>query len=134
MYLVFFFFFWSYLSILHKRESLYMLPKGKFIFMLKRKFCFARFWFLTIVIVFVFLFFLLYTSIESIWISKIFHFSPLKSVKSSFPPILFLELSVCLYYINNKIIVIIPDLQWLELSFLNWVIFSWQGVCTHPVS
>jgi hypothetical protein len=33
----------SYISIFHKRESLYMLPKGKFICMLKRKFCVASF-------------------------------------------------------------------------------------------
>ena len=45
------------LSIFHKRESLYMLPKGKFICMLKRKFCVASFWYLTIVILFVFVFF-----------------------------------------------------------------------------
>jgi hypothetical protein len=40
-----------------KRERLYMLPKGKFICMLKRKFCVAIFRFLTIVILFVFVFF-----------------------------------------------------------------------------
>jgi hypothetical protein len=43
--------------IFHKRKSLYMLPKGKCICMLKRKFCVAIFWFLTIVILFVFVFF-----------------------------------------------------------------------------
>ena len=36
--------------IFHIRESLYMLPKGKCICMLKRKSCVASFWFLTIVI------------------------------------------------------------------------------------
>jgi hypothetical protein len=43
--------------IFHKGKSLYMLPKGKCICMLKRKFCVARFWFWTIVILFVFVFF-----------------------------------------------------------------------------
>jgi hypothetical protein len=40
-----------------QRKSLYMLPKGKCICMLKGKFCVASFWFLTIVILFVFVFF-----------------------------------------------------------------------------
>jgi hypothetical protein len=43
--------------VFHKRKSLYMLPKGKCICMLKRKFCVASFWSLTIVILFVFVFF-----------------------------------------------------------------------------
>jgi hypothetical protein len=66
--------------IFHKRKSLYMLPKGKFICMLKRKFCVASFWFLAIVICFCFRVFLpLYTSIESTFICKSFHFFPLRS-------------------------------------------------------
>jgi hypothetical protein len=40
--------------IFHKRKRLYMLPKVKCICMIKRKFCVANFWFLTIVILFVF--------------------------------------------------------------------------------
>jgi hypothetical protein len=42
--------------IFHKRKSLYMLLKGKCICMLKWKFCVASCWFLTIVMLFVFVF------------------------------------------------------------------------------
>ena len=43
--------------LFHKRESLFMLPKGKFICMLKRKFCVASFRLLTSIILSVFTFF-----------------------------------------------------------------------------
>jgi hypothetical protein len=65
--------------IFHKRESIFMLPKGKFICMLKRKLCFPSFRFLTIISLFVLVFFLLYTSIERTCICKEFHFFFLKS-------------------------------------------------------
>ena len=78
------------MRIFHKRESLLMLPKGKLICMLKRKFFVASFRFLTIIILFVFVFFFLLhlrPSIEStcIWNLQKFPFFSFKiRVKSSF--------------------------------------------------
>jgi hypothetical protein len=52
------------------KESLFMLPKGNFICMLKKKSCVASFRFLTIITLFVFVFFLFTPSIESTCICK----------------------------------------------------------------
>ena len=67
--------------IFHKRKSLYMLPKGKCICMLKRKFCVASFWFLTIVLLFVFVFFSFTPALKALnfCICKSFHFFFLRS-------------------------------------------------------
>ena len=66
-------------QIFHKRESLYMLPKGKCICMLKRKFYVASFWFLTIVILFVFVFFSFTPALKALVSAKSFHFFFLRS-------------------------------------------------------
>ena len=76
--------------IFYKRES-FMLPKGKFICMLKRKFCVASFRFLTIITLFVFVFFSFTPSIESTCICKNVLFPPLKSESNLHFPIQFLE-------------------------------------------
>ena len=68
-----------------------MLLKGKFIWMLKRKFCVASFRFLTIIILFVFVFFSFTPNIESTCNCKNFHFFPLKSESNIHFPIQFLE-------------------------------------------
>ena len=60
--------------IFHKRNSLFMSSKGKFICMLKRKFCVASFRFLTIIILFVFVFFSF--PLKALVSAKISFFSP----------------------------------------------------------
>ena len=57
--------------IFHKRNSLFMSSKGKFICMLKRKFCVASFRFLTIIILFVFVFFPLHLALKALVSAKI---------------------------------------------------------------
>ena len=56
-----------FMRIFHKRESLFMLPKGKCICMLKSKFCVASFRFLAILILFVFVFFSSFTPTTWHW-------------------------------------------------------------------
>ena len=70
--------------IFHKRESLYMLPKGKCICMLKRKFCVASFRFLTIIVLFVFVFFSFTPALKALVSAKISIFFLKIRVKSSF--------------------------------------------------
>jgi hypothetical protein len=65
-----------HLSIFHKRESLYMLPKGKFICMLKGKFCVASFCYLTIVILFVSVFFSFTPALKALVSAKFSIFPP----------------------------------------------------------
>jgi hypothetical protein len=57
--------------IFHKRNSLFMSSKGKFICMLKRKFCVASFRFLTIIILFVFVFFPFHLALKALVSAKI---------------------------------------------------------------
>ena len=70
--------------IFHKRKSLYMLPKEKCICMSKRKICVASFWFLTIVILFVFVFFSFTPALKALVSAKVSIFFLKIRVKSSF--------------------------------------------------
>ena len=64
--------------IFHKRESLFMLPKRKYVCMLKRKFCVASFRILTIIIVFPFMlfFFTLHLALIAFVSAQKIHFFP----------------------------------------------------------
>ena len=113
------------MSIFHKIifsiESLSMLPKGKFICMLKRKFCVASFRFLTIIIynynfVCFRCFYPLHLAFKALVSAKISIF-PLKiRVKSSFSHLVFGR-SVC--RLSNYTAVFLPDVSEMAKSGKN---------------
>ena len=93
--------------IFHKREIVYMLPKGTFICRLKRKFCVASFWFLTIVILFVFVFFSFTPALKALVSARISFFFLLR-VKSSFSPSSFWKERMPL---SNSTVIFLPDVS-----------------------
>ena len=87
-----------------------MLPKGKFICMLKRKFCVASFFFIFSNCNFVcFRVFFLYTSIESTCICKSFHFFLLRSESNLHFPHPAFGRSGC--RLSNSTVIFLPDVS-----------------------
>ena len=93
--------------IFRNRESLYMLPKGTFLCMLKRKYCVASFWFLTICL-FVFMFFSFTPALKALVSAKISIFFLKIRVKSSFSPSSFWKERMPL---SNSTVIFLPDVS-----------------------
>ena len=92
--------------IFHKRKSLYMLSKGKC--MLKRKFCVGSFGFLTIVILFVFVFFSFTPALNALVFAKVSIYFLKIRVKSSFSPSSFWQERMRL---SNSTVIFLPDVS-----------------------
>ena len=94
--------------IFHKSKSLYMLPKGKCICMLKRKFCVASCWFLTIVILLFSCFSPLHQHWKHLYLQNSTFVSVKIRVKSSFPHPVFGR-SGC--RLSNSTVIFLPDVS-----------------------
>ena len=94
--------------IFHKRKSLYMLPKGKCICMLKRKFCVASFWFLTIVILFVFVFFSFTPALKALVSANVSIFFLISESNLHFPHPAFGRSGCRLF---NSTVIFLPDVS-----------------------